>query len=105
MKRTTLFIGTAMIAIFMASPLFAAKSSVKQGESLFNDPSLSGSQNDKSCASCHPGGDGLEKAGSRKDLTKIINQCIIGALQGEKIDFRSVDGRSLKMYVQSLMTP
>ena len=80
----------------------AGKSSVEHGKELFNDPALGGSMTDKSCNSCHPGGEGLEKAGTKKNLTKIINQCITGSLKGEKIDGRSVEMRSLKMYIESL---
>lgn len=84
------------------SQVLAGKSSVEMGEQLFNDPTLGGSKNDKSCNSCHPGGEGLEKAGANEKLVKVINQCITGPLEGEKIDGRTAEMRSLKMYIESL---
>jgi len=44
----------------------------------------------------------LEHAGSKKNLSKMINRCITGPLGGQKIDGRKVEMRSLKMYIQSL---
>lgn len=93
-----LLAGTFLVA---GSQALAGKSSVEHGKELFNDPTLGGSTTDKSCNSCHPGGEGLEKAGSNENLAKIINRCITSALKGEKIDGRSVEMRSLKMYIQS----
>lgn len=80
----------------------AAKTSVELGKKLFNDPTLGGSTNDKSCNSCHADGEGLEKAGDNKKLVKVINQCITGPLKGKKIDGRTVNMRSLKLYIKSL---
>ena len=102
MSKVIVVVCTILVACSLAVPVIAGKSSVKAGEKLFNDPALSGSKNDKSCASCHPGGEGMEKAGKRKDLVKMVNKCVVGALKGEKIDGRSVTMRSLKMYLESL---
>lgn len=88
--------------LFIAGQGLAAKSSVELGEQLFNDPALGGSTNDKSCNSCHSQGEGLEGAGDNPKLTKMINKCITGPLEGEKIDGRTVNMRSLKMYILSL---
>jgi len=88
--------------LLAASPVLAGESSLELGQKLFNDRALGGSTNEKSCNSCHQDGKGLEKAGAKKDLGKIINSCIEGALEGKKLDGRSVEMRSLKMYVESL---
>jgi cytochrome c peroxidase len=80
----------------------AGKTSVERGKQLFNDPTLGGSANDKSCTSCHANGKGLEDASSNKKLVKNINQCITGPLTGNKIDGRSADMRSLKIYIDAL---
>jgi cytochrome c peroxidase len=80
----------------------ADKSSVELGKQLFNDPTLGGSTNDKSCNSCHADGKGLEKAGTNPKLSQVINNCITGQLGGEKIDGRTAAMRSLKMYIESL---
>ena len=103
MKKLLTIKATLLITIFMvAGVCLAEKSSVEYGQKLFNDSSLGGSSNEKSCASCHPGGEGLEKAGDNKKLVKMINRCITGPLKGEKIDGRSTEMRSLKLFIQSL---
>ncbi len=103
MKKINLLLVLLAWAILMVSgQALAGKSSVEMGKDLFNDPTLGGSTNDKSCNSCHPGGEGLEKAGDNKKLVKVINQCVTGPLEGNKIDGRTAEMRSLKMYIQSL---
>lgn len=92
-----------LFSILLAGSLPAAeKSSLELGQKLFNDATLGGSKNETSCTTCHQDGKGLEKAGAKKDLVKMINNCITGPLKGEKIDGRSVEMRSLKMYIESL---
>ncbi len=102
MKRGVLTLLTIIMLAFLTGTAAADKSSLEQGEKLFNDPALGGSSTEKSCAHCHPGGEGLEKAGSNPKLTKIINKCIVGALKGEKLDGRKSAMRSLKKYIKSL---
>ncbi len=94
--------GAVALLMVTATPGFCGKSSVELGKKLFNDPALGGSGNAKSCNSCHENGKGLEKAGGKKKLSRMINRCITGPLGGEKIDGRGVEMRSLKMYIQSL---
>jgi len=93
-----------ILAIFFmtGSALGAGKSSAELGRELFNDPQLGGSANDASCNSCHAGGKGLENAASAKKLTKLVNACLTGKMEGEKLDGRNVSMRSLKMYIESL---
>ncbi len=94
----------AFLAVILVGGLAmaAGKSSTELGKQMFHNASLSGSANNKSCNSCHANGKGLEKAAENKKLSKAINKCLTGALEADKIDGRSVDMRSLKMYVQSL---
>jgi cytochrome c peroxidase len=100
LKKIAVMSGVALT--LTALPALAGKSSVELGKQLFNDPSLGSSTNDKSCNSCHPGGEGLEKAASLKDLSKTINLCVTGPMAGKKLDGRGVEMRSLKMYIESL---
>ncbi len=103
MKKTQCIMGICLAIILTTGVTMAKeKSTVETGQKLFNDSKLSGSTNDKSCNSCHNGGSGLEKAGGKEKLSKIINKCVTGPLGGEKIDGRSVEMRSLKMYIESL---
>ena len=94
----------AFLTIFLAAGIAsaAAKSSAEKGKELFNDPKLGGSVNDSSCNSCHAGGQGLENAGAKKKFTKLVNNCLVGRMEGEKIDGRTASMRSLKMYIKSL---
>jgi len=83
-------------------PAEAGKSSVDYGKTLFHDAALGGSPNDKSCSSCHAEGAGLEKAAGKKKLARAVNRCLTGPMAGHRIDGRSVEMRSLKMYIESL---
>ena len=100
-KKISLTVGICA-GLIIGGQAWAQKSSVELGKKLFEDPGLGGSTNSKSCASCHPGGEGLENAGDNPKLTSMINRCITGPLKGSKIDGRKVEMRSLKMYIQSL---
>lgn len=75
--------------------------SAEHGMKLFNDPGLAASLNASSCASCHPGGQGLEQAANNPKLDDVINRCITGPLGGKALDQGSSDFRSLKMYIES----
>ncbi len=101
-KKLVAITGFIALGIGTAVPGLCAESSVELGKKLFNDSTLGGSTNEKSCNSCHENGKGLEHAGSKKNLSKMINRCITGPLGGQKIDGRKVEMRSLKMYIQSL---
>lgn len=103
MKNITVVISIMAGAILMVGgQATAAKTSIELGEKLFHDTTLGGSTNDKSCSSCHAAGEGLEDISSNKKLTKTINQCVTEALNGNKIDGRSAEMRSLKMYATGL---
>lgn len=103
MKKLLTIKAVLVITILMTCGIsLAGKSSLEYGKKLFNDTTLGGSTNDKSCASCHPGGEGLENAGDNKKLSKMINRCITGPLKGSKIDGRTAEMRSLKLFIQSL---
>jgi cytochrome c peroxidase len=94
----------AILAIVLAAGAAsgAGKSSVEMGKEIFNDPKLGGSSNESSCSSCHAGGKGLENAAANKKFTKLINNCLVSRMEGEKMDGRKVSMRSLKMYIKSL---
>jgi len=103
MKRTNLLmVIVAGGALLFSGQAIAGKSSVEMGEKLFGDPSLAGSVNAKQCNSCHAGGKGLAGASDSKKLVKLMNRCITGQLEGKKIDGRSAEMRSLKLYIKSL---
>lgn len=100
LKKILVLAGAAVL--LSGLPVQAGKISVELGKKLFNSPGLGGSTNGKSCNSCHPDGAKLEKAGANKELSKAINRCITGPMGGKKIDGRSVEMKSLKLYIESL---
>jgi cytochrome c peroxidase len=103
MKKTIIILAAAIFGILAAINLQATqKGSVTLGKKLFNDPSLAGSGNAKSCNTCHPGGKGLEQAGNNPKLAGIINQCIAGPLAGQPLALDSSEMQSLTMYIKSL---
>lgn len=98
MVVTALFIGF----LLLGGQAMAGKSSLELGEKLFGDVSLGGSTNSKTCNNCHANGEGLQNAAEQKKLVKLMNRCIKDHLGGKKIDGRSAEMRSLKMYIKSL---
>jgi cytochrome c peroxidase len=100
LKKILLVTGAAVL--LSGLPATAKEISLEHGKKLFTSPGLGGSSNGKSCNSCHAGGAKLEKAGTNKQLSKAINRCTTGSLGGQKIDGRSAEMKSLKMYIASL---
>ncbi len=91
-----------VLTVLVAGISFAAQkgASVEKGKALFNDSKLG--TTGKSCNSCHPDGKGLEKSGSRADLTDVINGCITTPLKGKALDTQSAEMESLVLYIKSL---
>lgn len=75
--------------------------SLERGKELFTGTHLG--TNGKSCAGCHPGGKGLERAAAYEAgaLGEIINQCIKKPLNGNALDSASADMKSLIMYIRT----
>ena len=102
-KRKIFAAVVATLFLMTGTSVFGAKkSSVELGQGMFNDPKLGDSANESSCNSCHASGKGLENAGENKKLTKLVNNCLVGQMAGEKLDGRKAPMRSLKMYIKSL---
>jgi len=101
MKKSSLAVTVIVSVLFLASMAYGGKITVEYGKELFNDAKLGGSTNESSCNSCHAGGKGLENANIKK-FSKAVNKCIIGHMEGSKIDGRKAEMRSLKKYIQSL---
>ncbi len=98
-KSVSLLATTTLLAGGIASAVQEG-ASIEKGKMLFQDPALG--TTGKSCSSCHPGGKGLEKSGSRQDLTDIINGCITIPLKGRALDPKSIEMESLVLYIKSL---
>jgi cytochrome c len=82
----------------------------ERGKTLFNDAKFAGGS--KACSSCHPDGNGLEKAGARKEfmimgktqksLEEAVNACIENANKGKAIDVKSEQMKDIVAYIKSL---
>ena len=100
LKKIVVMAGAAVLLSGLS--VMAGRTSVELGKQLFTNPGLGGSGNGKSCNSCHPGGAKLEKSSENPGLAKAINHCITGPLGGKRIDGRSVEMKSLKLYIAAL---
>ena len=75
---------------------------VAMGQTLFVSTDLG--SNGKSCASCHPGGKGLNEIGAYDDamLKEMINFCIRDALKGKMFALESQELDSMLLYLRTL---
>ncbi|MEK6527933.1 MAG: hypothetical protein AAB089_00960 [Nitrospirota bacterium] len=102
----------SVIALGLVFSFAVAAGDAAKGKALFHDPKLGGGTTGKSCNSCHPGGKGLEKAGSKKEfnfmgmkqnsLEEVVNLCIIEPLKGKAIDPKGADMANIVAYIKSL---
>jgi cytochrome c len=85
---------------------------VAKGKTLFEDAKLGGGTSGKSCASCHPGGKGLEGIAEKTEyramgrtytsLESITNYFIVTAQLGKGLDPQSEEMQALVAYMKSL---
>ena len=95
-------VAICVLALGLVVTLALAAGDAAKGKILFNDPKLANGTAGVSCNSCHPGGKGLENAGGRTDLAKIINACIVKTNKGKALDPKSADMADLSAYIKSL---
>ncbi len=91
------------LSIFVAGGAVAFEGpTAGMGKTLFESSALG--QTDRSCATCHTGGKGLERIGDFDDamLKDIVNACIRDALKGDPIDTESTEMNALILYLRSL---
>ena len=103
---------TIIAAIALSFTLAFAAGNAADGKKLFNDPTLGGSTNSKSCNTCHPGGQRLEKAGSKQfttfmrkkitSLEEVINTCITTPLKGKALAVDSQEMQDIVAYIKTL---
>ena len=105
MRKFPLFSMALLIAVSVASANAVEGVSIERGKELFESAKLGTSG--KSCATCHPGGKGLEWAGTSDDekLEEISNKCIKKALQGKPLKEGSNELRSLVQYIKTFARP
>ena len=109
MGRTVLL--SVTILAFAVSAALAA-GNVSKGKTLFNDPKFAGATSGRSCNTCHPGGKGLQSAGTRKEfhiagmtqtsIEEAVNACIQYAISGKPIDPASDAMQDIVAYIKSL---
>ncbi len=97
------FILTALILLACSATSPATEVPTAQlGKKLFHADNLG--TNNKSCATCHPDGQGLEEIDAYDDgmLKEMVNFCIRDALKGEMMDLESTEIESFLLYLRSL---
>ena len=102
----------SMIALGLVFSFAFAAGNVEKGKALFNALKAFGGTSGKSCATCHPDGQGLEKsagkkewknpAGTWKSLEAAINACIVNANKGKAIGAKSEEMKDIVAYIKSL---
>lgn len=103
----------AVVVIVLAGFTLAfAEGNVENGKKLYNDPTLGGSTNPKSCNTCHPGGRGIEHSGTKKysslmgmsagSLEDVVNICIARPLGGKALANDSQQMQDIVAYIKSL---
>ena len=101
MKAVKIVMFLALILSAGVALAFAMQheASLEKGKVLFNDPKLG--TTGKSCNDCHKDGQGLDKAGTKNDLERIINACITNSIKGKALDPKSVEMQSMVLYIKS----
>ena len=92
-----------MAVVMFFTPAFG-QGDAERGKALFNDPHFADGKAGISCNTCHPNGKKAAKGADKdtKELKKIINTCIVNALQGKPIDPMSPQMDDLIAYLKSL---
>ncbi len=104
-----------LLALISCGLIFSfafAAGNIEKGKALFNDPKAFSGAAGKSCGTCHPNGQGLEKAGIMKEwknpagkwmsIEDAVNVCIVMANKGTAIDPKSEQMKDLVAYIKSL---
>ncbi|MHB8058533.1 MAG: cytochrome C [Desulfuromonadaceae bacterium] len=102
MKLTSHILIALMVLVTATAAAAQDAPSVERGSKLFNSAALG--TNGKSCATCHPGGKGLEDVADYdgKKMATYVNNCIKKALKGKPLADDSADMGSLVMYLNKL---
>ncbi len=110
LTKFTLLVVFAMVLI--ASAVFAVEDSAERGKELFMDPNFAGGNKACNNSKCHPGGRGLEGAGSKESFTIFkrkadnlegaVNICIVEANKGEAIPEDSQEMKDIVAHIKSL---
>lgn len=104
----------SLIIVGLVFTVAFAAGNVEKGKALFNNPKFGNGTSGKSCNSCHPNGEGLEKAADKKEfnimgmkqnsLEEAVNFCIENPLKGKAIDPKSAQMKDMVAYIKSLKT-
>lgn len=101
MKRSALVVFIVLATVVGIGIVFASEgASIDKGKALFNDPKLG--TTGKSCNTCHPDGQNIQKAATKSNLDQIVNGCITHSINGKALDPQSIEMQSLILYIKSL---
>lgn len=105
-----LLLALVVLALSLSVAWAAGHLPEERGKKLFNDPGFAGGTT--SCNACHPGGQGLEKAGEKTAFTIMgqrqgtledaVNFCIVNANKGQAIAVDSPEMQDMVAYIKSL---
>jgi len=105
----------ALLSLVILGLIFSVAFAMKhrpeeRGKALFKDPKAFGGS--KACNECHKNGEGVEKAGTKKEfnimgkkqksLEEAVNFCIVNASKGKAIDAKSAQMKDITAYIKSL---
>ena len=108
-KKETVVVTIVVLCLFAVSFMLTEKekATAAGGKSLFSRSVIG--QNGKTCATCHPGGKGLESVAIKTEwnaggttfptIEGAINACVRGALNGPSLKEDSLETKSLALYL------
>jgi cytochrome c len=107
MSLLVLAFAAPVCAIHEEHGMRAGEGDTERGKFLFEQVGFGGGTSEKSCASCHPDGRGLEGVaekfqGKEAALMKAVNGCIKAALYGKGIPEDSQAMADVIAYLRSL---
>ena len=109
MKKENVIVTIIVLCLFAVSFMLTGKekATAAGGKTLFNSSVMG--QNGKTCATCHPGGKGLESVAIKTEwnaggtafptIEGAINACVKGALKGPSLKEDSLETQSLASYL------
>jgi hypothetical protein len=108
-KKETIIVTVIVLCLFAVSFMLTEKekATAAGGKTLFSSSVIG--QNGKTCATCHPGGKGLESVAVKTEwnaggtafttIEGAINACVKGALKGPSLKEDSLETKSLALYL------
>ena len=109
MKKIVVLLVVLVLAAILVIPNVSGRRFSRQwGEQLYENPSIGGSGNDRSCRSCHSKDDAKFHQAilnrTKEELIEIINRCIKVHLKGQPFPEKAPELISVRLYLNYLAT-